>query len=408
MSHANPTPIRIGMKGTFAGKPYTIIARVVMSMEQDGETYYWNEFYLSDLSDRIAMLVCEEGETGLTWRLFTEFIPAQPLTAREASTRKPGDRVNLDGINAEVTLVDQSRVEFIEGNAPDWVSVGDVANYFNVEGSGKMWVVSWSGDEVEYYRGLSLPPQAVTQALNLPLSAIPPQGLGGVSSAGASAAVKSTFRGCFSLASVLFGAVPLVIVLARGCQSTPSTNQWSTPASHSAVPAPVVAPVPQPPPPPPPPPPLQVGADVPLAGQSFRVLGQATVSAARVNARWNRHEFLLGDGSTTTHLLVIGATPDSTDWLLLRRFEPQPTLEPPQAAARRFGESVTLGDFNGTVTDIYLTSVSQTVGEARPHAYPGQRNFHFLASAPAEIVMARWDASEIAFYRGSTVKPPPQ
>ena len=30
MSTANPTPVRVGMTGTLAGKAYSIIARVVM------------------------------------------------------------------------------------------------------------------------------------------------------------------------------------------------------------------------------------------------------------------------------------------------------------------------------------------------------------------------------------------
>lgn len=46
MSTINPTRVSVGMTGTFAGKPYTVIARVVMSMDDGGETHYWNEFYL--------------------------------------------------------------------------------------------------------------------------------------------------------------------------------------------------------------------------------------------------------------------------------------------------------------------------------------------------------------------------
>jgi len=172
MSNVNPTRIRVGMTGTFAGKAYTIVARVVMAMDEAGETYYWNEFYLSDGSDRIAMLVCEEVYGAQQWRLFTEFTPATPLTAREAGLKKVGDRISLDGVSAEVTVVDESRVHFIEGRAPDWVAVGDVAQYFNAEAAGKMWVVSWSGDEVEYYRGMQLHGELVAQALGLPAASL--------------------------------------------------------------------------------------------------------------------------------------------------------------------------------------------------------------------------------------------
>ena len=41
MGHANPSPLRVGMTGMFAGKRYEITARVVMGVEEEGETYYW-------------------------------------------------------------------------------------------------------------------------------------------------------------------------------------------------------------------------------------------------------------------------------------------------------------------------------------------------------------------------------
>ncbi len=64
MSFANPTPIRIGMTGTFCGNRYRVAGRVVMGMEEDGETYYWNEFNLVNTEGESATLVYEEGEHG--------------------------------------------------------------------------------------------------------------------------------------------------------------------------------------------------------------------------------------------------------------------------------------------------------------------------------------------------------
>ena len=58
------------------------------------------------------------------------------------------------------------------------MSVGDVAQYFNAEAGGKMWVVSWSGDEVECYRGMQLHPGAVAQALRLPENSFHPASRG--------------------------------------------------------------------------------------------------------------------------------------------------------------------------------------------------------------------------------------
>jgi hypothetical protein len=66
-----------------------------------------------------------------------------------------------------VTLVQRSRVYYIEAEAPEGENVDSIANFFNAEAGDVMQVVSWTGDEVEYYNGILLSPRAVQQAFNL-------------------------------------------------------------------------------------------------------------------------------------------------------------------------------------------------------------------------------------------------
>ena len=168
MSFENPTRLRIGMHGNFAGKDYRLIGRVVMGVTDDGETYYWNEFNLAASDGTSADLVYEETERGGEWRLFTLFDPEYPMTAADAATKRVGDHLNLTGTDVRVTLLDTSRVYHIEGQAPEGVEVGDVANYFNAEAGGIMQVVSWTGEEVEFYNGVNLARGVVNSAFNLP------------------------------------------------------------------------------------------------------------------------------------------------------------------------------------------------------------------------------------------------
>ena len=151
MSFANPTPLRIGMTGTLAGKTYRVAGRVVMGMEDAGETYYWNEFNLVTDEGESVTLVHEQTESGVEWKLFTMFEPEYPMTATDAATKRVADRLNLEETDLLVTLVDESRVYHIEGEAPEGVEVGDVAHYFNAEGGNRMLVVSWTGEEVEFF-----------------------------------------------------------------------------------------------------------------------------------------------------------------------------------------------------------------------------------------------------------------
>ena len=389
MSHANPTPVRVGMSGTFAGKAYTIIARVVMGMEDEGETYYWNEFYLSDGSDRIAMLVCEEVYGAQQWRLFTEFTPTQPLTAREAGLQKVGYHVNLDGVSAEVTVVDETRVYEIEGKAPDWVSVGDVAQYFNAEAGGKMWVVSWSGDEVEYYRGMQLHPEAVAQALRLPptsfrkvsgSSALRPGGSGSGWNAGG------------IVAFLVFGLGGLFLF--RSCNSRPHHATMHTPS----LPPQVVQRQPAPSPPT-----ITVGTSVTLDGKAFRVVGHRVVEYTKVNAQWNSQQYEVTDAAGQTNLLILRTLPNAPSWQLFVQLAPARPPTPVVAAAMRVGDGVTLDDFQGRINELFMSRTVTNSG-APPDGFSGTGlTYHYLAQTNTTSLLASWNGERVVFHRGQPV-----
>ncbi|MFM8468923.1 MAG: DUF4178 domain-containing protein [Limisphaerales bacterium] len=391
MNTANPTPIRVGMSGSFAGKAYTIIARVVMGMEDAGETYYWNEFYLSDGSDRIAMLVCEEVYGAQQWRLFTELTPAKPLTAREAGLKKVGDRVDIDGVSAEVTVVDESRVHFIEGKAPDWVSVGDVAQYFNAEAGGKMWVVSWSGDEVEYYRGMQLHPEMVAQALRLtPTSFRKVSGSSAMSSGGSG--------GGWNVGTL----VTLLVLglgglfLFRSCSSGP--RYTVTRGSFTRPPAPpVVQPQPAPPPP------LTVGTSIVLDGQSYRVITHRVTGFTKVNAQWDTHHYQVTDDSGQTNLLAVRVQGRGTNWQLMRPLAATRPPAPVVAGAMRVGDKVTVDGFEGTVSELLMSREISRTGPPVAGLATNGLTYHYLATGSNGMLLASWNAKRITFHRGQTV-----
>jgi len=387
MSTANPTPVRVGMTGTFAGKPYTIIARIVMGMEDAGETYHWNEFYLSDGSDRVAMLVCEEVYGVQQWRLFTEFIPQQPLDAREAGLKKVGDRVNLDGVSAEVTVVDESRVHFIEGKAPDWVSVGDVAQYFNAEAAGKMWVVSWSGHEVEYYRGMQLHGELVAQALGLPPAALQSGSSGGPGFSSAMVAKLGTFL-------MLGGLLVTFSLFTRGGCGPGRTIQ--VPSQQVSTP-PVVQRTPAPPPP------LTVGTNVVLDGRSYQVVTHRVTGFTKVNAQWNTHHYQVTDDSGRTNLLAVRLQSATQTLHLFRQHVAERAPTPAVAAAMRVGEKVKLDDYEGTITELLMShEVSRTGPPIAGFATNGLI-YHYVATGTNGMLLASWNGERVTFHRGQAV-----
>ena len=265
MSYANydnPTALRLGAQGTLDGRPFTVKGRVVLGMELDGETYYWNEFNLVDQSGGELTLVHEETEDGYVWKLFRLYEPLHVLSVSEAMAKRAGQTVNFEGRPIHITLVDQSRVYHIEGVAPEGVEVGDVANYFNADAGDRTLVASWSGDEIEFYEGRDLPEGRVERAFNLSAE----------SAASAPTSFTSTFGSGGSGGSgfdarmiVTVGGLLLCVLAALfSCGRNNSQSQRSVP----------------------PPPPVPVVRLVEamhgvLAGKNYTITSQASVEIAR-------------------------------------------------------------------------------------------------------------------------------
>ena len=376
MSFANPTPLRIGMTGTFSGKRYRVAGRVVMGMDDGGETYYWNEFNLVNLEGETSTLVYEETEQGGQWRLFILFEPQYPMTAEDAATRQVGDELDFGDGQYRVTLVDESRVYHIEGEAPEGVEVGDVANYFNAEAGTKMNVVSWTGDEVEYYSGVDLAPATVMSAFNLPVER--PNQLGSFLSStesGASpmpTAVK--FIGGFMILVVLFASYSSCRPLLRRQVAVVKT---SAPAS-----------------------PLKAGLSGTLDGRRCEVRAHAVVEIGQVGLRYDRHEYQLVDATGNQALLVYGWKPGGKDWLLFTPLQPLEPLTPQQAGAVRWGQTVNVDGIVAQVSDLCQCTIRQVDGSELPDFKPGDVLYNFSGKTDSIWLLVRWRESGIAFYRG--------
>lgn len=383
MSYENPTPLRIGSSGTLNGWRVRVAGRLVLGVEDGGETYYWNEFMLDDDAGNFATLVFEEAEDGAEWKLFREFAPAQPLTAHEAATKRVGDQVSLDGTPARITLVDQSRVYHIEGTAPDGVEVGDVANYFNVDTGGRMLVASWTGDEIEFYEGLDAPAESVADAFKIPRDAAPGTASYLEAATRNAAAKPSASSGVFS--RIVLGALGVASLFAAySCYSggrLPSFNHG--PRAKQAAPA------------------LQLptGAEGSLAQHSYVIDGRALVEIARVAGRHDRREYFLHDEAGQPALLVHGLSGGAKEWHLFRPAPVPAGLTPYDAATRRKGAPVATDGFTLHVADLFQSKTLSAEGPGSERAV----QYGFVASDAREWLIARWTENQIQFHRGNAI-----
>lgn len=371
MSFANPTPLKIGMTGNFGGIQYRVLGRVVMGVVEDGETYYWNEFNLETAAGESATLVFEESESGGQWRLFTLFEPQYPITAEDAASKRVGDPLNLDGTDVRVTLVEQSRVYSIEGQAPEGVEVGDVASYFNAEAGGTMDVVSWTGGEVECYHGITLPRGTVSAAFNIRLpdfsSLLPASDDGGDTSRATKVLI------CLV---ALLAAIGGYIFL-RPHQRPPAVIKTS------ASPSPLIA-----------------GSPGRLRGTDYRIERHALVEIALVGRQFERHEYTLCNDNGDSALLVCGTRPGAKDWVLFTPLHPAEPLTPQQAGSVQLGQTVNVDGVVVQVGDLFQTTVRRVEGPGSNTGGEGDVLYGFAGSGPHAQLLARWNSSRIEFFQG--------
>ena len=376
--YRNPTALRIGQLGRLNGFDYRVVGRVVLGVTDDGATYYWNEFNLEDFAGQAVTLVYEETDAGPAWKLFELFEPGRPLSAAEAAGKQVGDLVQLDDQPLPVTLVDRSRVYHIEGRAPEGVEIGDLANYFNLERGDEMQVVSWTGDDVECYRGVNLPAATVQQAFRLPAAVGTAFGTASnqtfdTRASAAAPAPAPRLRGLL--------VAGLAVLLGLGGYAL-----WRhrPPAAPRALPSRVG--------------PLTVGASGTLAGARYTVEGQAPVDIARVDVQYRWTLYTLRDAENQPALLIHGLTGAASDWHLFRFLKPSPPLTPAQAAARTRGAKVSINGSALVVRDLFrahftLSSGAPTTGEA----------FGFYAREAADWAVVWWTADALECLAGRAV-----
>jgi hypothetical protein len=372
MSTANVTPLRLGMNGALAGKNYRIAGRIVLSMDEAGETYYWNEFHLVGDDGQCATLVYEESENGPVWRVFTLIDPAIPLTAADVAGKRVGDPVDFGEGTFHVTCVDESRVCAIEGEAPEGVERGDIAHYFNAESGNKMIVVSWTGDEVEIYRGVTLPAHAIASAFGV--SAVPFGALRHLSETSDDGSKKRSGISALVVVVIVLG---LIVKLRSGW--TPSERAERPPELPPAQ--------------------LSVGRQGKLDGAQYRITGHAVIEVARVGKRYLRHEYSVADEAGNEAFLWQGTEQGADKWMLATPFTPSQALAPADAGALRLGQAVMLADGAAHVTQLFLSRIGDVNGSF--HWPAGTELYGLMArnEAAKETSVALWNQTSIAFYR---------
>jgi hypothetical protein len=304
------------------------------------------------------------------------FDPPSPVTADEAADKHVDDIVDLDGVKLRITRVDRSQVYRVEGKTPMGIEPGKQAKYFNAEAGSRLVVVSWTGDEMEFYSGMTTSAQMVAAAFNL-------QGFAAWRFAASSG--RSWFSTQIWMPAVLglaliFLPAACFIDLARSGRAASVTVQ-SAPASS-----------------------LRVGASGVLNGVQYKIDGHELVEIAEVGRRRQCHEYNLSGVDTNEVRLVCDTGPKGPVWLLYTLLQPEHPLTPLAAGAMHVGQNVQVDDSVAAIRELFRDTVRSTEGESVPVVKAGDIFYGFTGTMIVnDVLLVRWNETNIFYLQGASV-----
>jgi hypothetical protein len=376
MRCGNPTQIRLGMTGTFFNRTYHVVGRAVLGVNEAGRAYYWNEFYLTSAGGGPATLVFEETETGCAWRLFTMFDPRKPITAAEAATIKEGEAVDIDGTPARVTRVDQSRIYRVEGKTPEGIAPDKLANYFNAEAGSRLIVVSWTGEEMEFYSGMSTSAPLVASAFRL-------QGFAAWRFTATSG--RSWFNSQIWMPAALilafFGILAVCFVDITHHGRATAVTVINAPAS-----------------------PLRVGAIGVLDYVQYKIIGHELTDIAEVGRRWPRHEYDLTATDNNEALLVYDSGSAGPFWLLCTLLHVDYPLTPMGAGSMLPGQTLKADGSVVSIKELFRSTIRSAEGVSTLGGSAGDVFYGFTGVMISNrVLIVRWNQTNIVYLRGMPV-----
>lgn len=384
MNFENPTAIKIGMTGTFSGVTYRVLGRSVMGVVDDGTTYYWNEFNLQSDNGHATTLVYEVTDNGPEWRLFTMFDPQFPITAADAATKRVGDPLNLDGTDVRVMLLDNSRVYHIEGQAPEGEDVGDRAQYFNAEAGSTMIVVSWTGDEVECYHGVTISASTVAKAFDAPLATLSRANLSNFVLSGSPSSSSSSFWMILPIGILVVVFLIAIFPISLRPRTTRAVTRVAALDAH-----------------------LPVGATGKIDGKNYTIVSDALVELNEVGVVFQRHEFHLRDEDGNGALLIRGWKPGNKNWCLLTLHDPSTPMTSQQAAAVQIGQKLNFSDVSVPADTLFRFTTLNVNSANVLQNTTGNVFYGFSGETGITLMLARWDEDTINFYEGHSLTADP-
>jgi hypothetical protein len=219
--------------------------------------------------------------------------------------------------------------------------------------------VSWTGDEVEVFRGIDVPAQDVTRAFGI--QAVP---------------VAPVLRAGETETTSFGGMTKFIVIGIVAVIGFSMYQSWRKPRMPAGIrkSATLVAP-------------LTTGRTGSVGGKLCTLTGQATVEVCRVGAKYDWMEYALDDGS----LLVGGMNVGANEWFVFESALPDGELTPQLAATLGAGKTIALGGKTFRVEDLFQYRTATASG------------FGLLARVGNDRAIVRWTENGVTAYVGRPI-----
>lgn len=155
--------LKLGLKGTFLGQPYQIIGRIRLMGSEDGESWFWDEWFLMSPTGFPLWLIEDEHGYGIMrLHVASEFIdPYSPATTYFID--KKTYRIKERGF---------AKIAFLEGELTWKARPNEGVNYLDLSSGTKRFSMEYSQTEIQYIKGESITEAALKEAFK---ESLPPE-----------------------------------------------------------------------------------------------------------------------------------------------------------------------------------------------------------------------------------------
>jgi hypothetical protein len=146
-------PLPPSGSGAFDGKSYRVRMHAITALAQVGLQYERHEYYLTDDAGNTVLVVCGLRPGANQWAWLAPIEPAGLLTPYRAATKRQGDKIEVDGVQAVVADLFRTTIRRVESPEKSELITGAVSYGFTAQHGQNLYLARWDHTNMALLRG---------------------------------------------------------------------------------------------------------------------------------------------------------------------------------------------------------------------------------------------------------------